>query len=462
MTLTVDQQSDAVKAMAESWPIADALLGGTPAMRKAAQAYLPKWPNEDHESYEARRKTATLYPAFERTLGVMAGKPFSKELTFGDDVPEAIRQWCQNCDLEGRNLHSFMADQMAECLGYGIAGVLVDFPRTTGLRTRADEAAAGVRPYLVMIKHAQLLGWRTTRGQDGVTRLTLLRLAEVAEKDDGEYGTKEVQRVRVLRPGSWELWEQGDRAWAKIDEGATTLDVIPYVPFYGRRTGFMTGKSPLLNLAYLNVKHWQSQSDQDTILHVARVPILFTKGFQEGETITVGASAAVRSENDQADMKYVEHTGAAIDAGRQALEDLQDQMIQTGAELLVAQPGERSATEANNDAEANKSELQRIVEGFEDSIDQCLQLMADWARLGEGGHASLYKDFTAATLTDASAQLVLSLQQAGLITKKTAIREQQRRGMLAPDVDPDDELDAVAEEGPSLGSLGTGDGGPAD
>lgn len=462
MTLTVDQQSDAVKAMAESWPIADALLGGTPAMRKAAQAYLPKWPNEDPDSYEARRKTATLYPAFDRTLGVMAGKPFSKELTLSEDVPESIRDWCQNCDLEGRNLHSFMADQMAECLGYGIAGVLVDFPRTAGLRTRADEAAAGVRPYLVMVKHSQVLGWRTARGDDGVTRLTQLRLAEVVEVDDGEYGTKEVQRVRVLRPGRWELWEQGDRAWTKIDEGATTLPVIPYVPFYGRRTAFMTGKSPLLNLAYLNVKHWQSQSDQDTILHVARVPILFTKGFQEGETITVGASAAVRSENDQADMKYVEHTGAAIEAGRQALEDLQEQMIQTGAELLVAQPGERSATEANNDAEANKSELQRIVEGFEDSIDQCLQLMADWAKLGEGGHASLYKDFTAATLTDASAQLIMNLQQAGLITKKTAIREQQRRGMLAPDVNPDDELEAVAEEGPPLGDLGTDDGDPAD
>jgi hypothetical protein len=36
----------------------------------------------------------------------------------------------------------------------------------------------------------------------------------------------------------------------------------------------MMGISPLRDLAYLNVKHWQSQSDQDTILHVARVPIL--------------------------------------------------------------------------------------------------------------------------------------------------------------------------------------------
>lgn len=40
------------------------------------------------------------------------------------------------------------------------------------------------------------------------------------------------------------------------------------------------GKPPLIELAHLNVKHWQSQSDQDNILHVIRVPILVRIGIQ--------------------------------------------------------------------------------------------------------------------------------------------------------------------------------------
>src|SRR5690606_7312518 len=107
--------------------------------------------------------------------------------------------------------------------------------------------------------------------------------------------------------------------------------------------------------------------------------------------------------------------------GETSLEKLQVQMIQTGAELLIAQPGQRSATEANNDAEANKSELQRIIEAFEDSIDAALQFMADWAKQGEGGHISVFKDFAAGSLSDAAGQLILAFQQGGLITKKTAI-----------------------------------------
>jgi hypothetical protein len=44
---------------------------------------------------------------------------------------------------------------------------------------------------------------------------------------------------------------------------------ITLVTLYTKRTGFMCGSPPLLNMALLNIKHWQSQSEQDNILHVA-------------------------------------------------------------------------------------------------------------------------------------------------------------------------------------------------
>lgn len=452
MALKVQEPSAQVAGYAEDWQLVADLLGGTRAMRAAGTRRLPKWPNESFESYHARLSTATLFPAFARTLGVMAGKPFSKALTYGDDVPDRIREWCDDADLQGTNLHAFAADLLAEALGYGLCGVLVEYPRTDGVRTVADERAVNARPYLVRYNHDQILGWQSAR-TNGVTRLIQLRLAESAEVEDGEYGTKTVDRVRVLRPGSWEIWEKGEKdEYALIESGVTTLTEIPFVPFYGRKTGLMAGVSPLLDLAHLNVKHWQSQSDQDTILHVARVPILAAITDDENFELTVGASSAVRLPIGS-NLMFVEHGGAAIAAGRESLQDLEGQMIQTGAELLVKQPGQRSATEANNDAEANKSELQAIAEGMEDSLDQCLQFMADWVGEQQGGHVSLFKDFGAATLTDASAQLILSMQQAGLISKETAIREQQRRGMLAPDLDPTAEIERAQADGPALGAL---------
>jgi hypothetical protein len=458
MALKVQDQSSEVTEMAAAWAISEALLGGTAAMRAGTTQWLPKWPNETQASYDTRVATATLFPALTRTVSVMTGKPFAKQITLGDDVPPKIVAWCDDADQQGNNLHSFSADVMAEALGYGICGVLVDYPTVAPeqARTLQDERSLGVRPYLVFVRHAQILGWKSVR-VGGVTTLTQLRLAETKEVPDGEFGVKCVPRVRVLEPGRWSVYMPGAKAeddWTLEEGGVTTLTEVPFVPFYGKKKGFMCGVSPLLDLAYLNVKHWQSQSDQDTLLHVARVPILVIIGGDEQAEFTVGASTAGKL-NAGADMKFVEHTGAAIGAGEISLDKLEQQMIQTGAELLVQKPGgDKSATEANNEAEANKSDLQRIVESFEDSLDSVLQLMAMWVGEKQGGHASLFKDFGASTLTDASAQLVLNLQQAGLITKETALREQQRRGMLAADIVPEDELALVAEEGPALGDMG--------
>lgn len=468
MALTVNQQSAEVLQMAREWPLLEALQSGTLAMRAGGASFLPRWPNESEKSYSARLYTATLFPAYRRTVSVMSGKPFSKMLALSDDTPAQIRKWAESIDNQGVNLHAFCAEMFRKTIGNGLAGILVDYPDTTQrdeagnpvdgapARTVAEIEAEGIRPYWVRVMHSQILGWRTVLVQ-GVLRLSQLRLMEVAEEPEGDFGTAAIEQVRVLTPGRWQTFRKNAKGdWEMHREGVTTLDYIPFVPLYGVREGFMVGRPPLIDLAYLNAKHWQSQSDQDTILHVARVPILAAIGVdEEGWELTVGASTSVRLPMGS-ELKYVEHSGAAISAGASALADLQNQMIETGAELLVKKPGERSATEAANDAEANKCDLQRTVETFEDALNTALQFTADFAGLDKGGKATLFKDFGAANLSEASAQLVLSMQQGGLITKGTAIKELQRRGELDGEIVPEDELEAVDQEGPALGGLSDG------
>lgn len=460
MALKVDQCSPEVDDMASNWPILDALLGGTKTMRAAGKALLPKQPMESDEDYKYRLSVATLFPAYRRTVGVMAGKPMSKEVTLADDVPARIVALAQDIDGQGRNLHSFAADLMAEVMGYGYCGVLVDYTRTEGqARTQLDAEIMGARPYWVHVKHNQVLGWRATM-INGAMKLVMLRLSETVEEEDGGYGISRIKQVRVLRPGSWETWRKvGDaQEYTLHESGTTTLDAIPFVPFYGIRAGYMVGLPPLMDLAYQNVKHWQNQSDQDDSARFARKRLLVFTGVDDAYKLEISSDQALKLPQG-ATADVVQGSAESVKIGREELDALEAQMIQTGAELLVARPGERTATEASNDAEANKSELQRIVETFEDSMDQCLQFTADWLKLPDGGHCSLFKDFAAGSLSEATAQLLLSLQQGGVITKATLIKEQQRRGILAADIDPDEELAAVAEEGPALGLIGEGTNG---
>lgn len=463
MTLKVDQPSAAVCEMAKQWHVVDALMGGTPAMRAAGKTYLPQWPNEEDDSYEARLKVATLFPAYERTVSVMAGKPFAKALTLSDDTPDQIRTWAEDIDLQGVNLHTFASEMFYQGIGWGYGGILVDAPKPTRKvsgrpSTRKEQQEQGVRPYWSRIRHDQILGWRTTKGS-GPKKLTMLRIIEADTEDDGDYGELAIFRIRVLRPGSYELWEaradrraKGGTSYKEVESGTTGVNEITFAPVYGVKTGFMTARPPMQNLAYLNVEHWQSKSDQQNILHFARVPILF--GRQLGDSsIVIGAATAVKGDFEKSDLKFVEHTGASIGAGRQSMLDLEEEMIQSGAELLVKKPGQRSATESANDAEANKSDLQRHGESFEDTLDLSLYFTALYSSQKKGGKATLFKDYGAANLTEASGQLVNDMQSRGLIRRVTAVKEQQRRGILSADIDAETEVALAEEEGPEPGTL---------
>lgn len=451
MALEVFQPNEDITALQKEWATIEALMGGTPAMRAAGEKLLPQWPAEDVGAYQTRLRTATLLPAYRRTVNVMSGKPFAKPLDLVD-APPSMATWAEDIDLQGVSLHSFAAEMFDEVVGYGLAGILVSYPKAAPapFRSKAEQEASGQRPYFVRVKHNQILGWIADQVNGRMT-LKQLRLMESAQEPDGPFGVQCVRQVRVLVPGGWQIWKEIDKGkWVMTEEGVTTLKVIPYVPLYGIRKDYMCGQAPLLDLAFLNVKHWQSQSDQDTILHVARVPILAMIGADDKSELTVGGAAAVKLPAG-ADIKFVEHTGAAIKAGAESLSDLEQQMIQTGAELLVKQPGaKRTATESQTDAEANKSDLQRMAENFEDALDQALDFMAQFASLPSGGSVKLYADYGTATLSEASAALIKDLHLSGLVSGVTAITEFQRRGLLSDDIDPEEEFSKAQSEVPAL------------
>jgi Domain of unknown function (DUF4055) len=460
---TVATKSDAVLAMEPDWALASDLLGGTRTMRQRGRQYLPKWPNETDEAYQLRLQAAVLFPAYKRTVQTLAGKPFSQPISLSEDTPENIRTWLQDIDMQGRNLAAFAGDLMEIALSYGLTGIFVEYPRTEGVLTQAEEAAAGVRPYWIQLLPNQILGWKADRIK-GQWKFTQLRFLEIVEEDDGEYGTTKVEQVRVLYPGRWETHRYNDsKTWERVDQGITSLDYVPFVPIYSGRKGFMLATPPMIELAHMNVAHWQSASDQQNILHVARVPILTVSGINDPKwTMTVGASAAV-SLPDGASMQYVEHSGAAIGAGSKELEELEERMRQAGAELLVVQTtGRITATQIHVENAVGMCVLQRMTLDLEDAIDQALKITADFIGAPTGGNINIYNDYAASTLAEASAQLLLQTNQAGKLSDETLHTEYQRRGILSTDLSWADEAARIEAQGPALGLVGTGATPPAD
>lgn len=439
--------TDAVKAMQADWAIVAPLMGGTTAMRAAGKALLPQYPAEEDETYKARLAVSTLLPAYSETVANMTSRVFAKPLQVLEDVPEAISALLPDVDLNGNDLSNWAVEFFRTGLAYGLCHAFVEVPRADGVRTKAEEKAAGIRPYLVMVKPEQVLGWR----YDG-NRLVQVRFLESVEEQADEFTASKVQQIRVLEPGSWRVFRANDKGqWALFDEGATSLAEIPLATFYAGRTGRMTARPPLLELAHMNVKHWQSQSDQDNLLHIARVPLLFMFTDDEDFTLTISAGKATRMPAG-GDAKYVEHTGAAIDAGRQSLQDLVDEMRMAGAKLLKKdQQASKTAAQANEEAAQELSPLARMAGHCADVIAVLLQRMADYLGLPEGGHVELRGNFDADYAPEVSLPALVAMTNAGKLSNETLYTEMQRRGVIAAGSDWEAEKARIEEQGPALG-----------
>jgi hypothetical protein len=158
-------------------------------------------------------------------------------------------------------------------------------------------------------------------------------------------------------------------------------------------------------------------------------------------------------------MKFVEHSGKAIEAGANELESLEERMRQAGAELLVLRPGKITATQTATENAVGMCALHRIAQNLEDALDQALQIMALWIGEQSGGHIELFKDFGAAALAEASTQLLLDATSANKLSDETFFAEMQRRGIVSPDIDWQDEKEKIDAQGPPLGAIGMPSGG---
>lgn len=466
----------AVDEMRKYWAVVDALMGGTSAMRAAGEQFLPKWPKEEKEAYEFRLNGSTLLPAYLETVRNNTGRVFAEPIQLAEDAPPEIVELMEDIDRQGNNLQVWAKSFFELGLSRGMALVLAEFPPTTDeegrplYKNKAQEKAAKVRPYAVVIKPSQILGWKAAQS-DKESILTQFRYIETVEEEDAEneFNVLQVEQIRVLDVGMWRTYRKtaNGKGWELHSQGVTSLGFIPLAVFNPGQTGFMTTVPPLMELAHLNIKHWQSQSDQDNILHVARVPILVSIGVSDGvdETgnpikweMTIGSSSAVRIDNPDGDLKYVEHTGAAIKSGAESLTELKDEMRMAGAKLMQKDKQQtKTATQAEEEAAVELSPLETMAGMLEDCIDNLLYFFASFMRLPNGGHCEVRGNFDVDYAPEVNLPLLKSLADASYLSQETLFAECQRRGVISADVNWDEEKQRISEQGPAPGTLGMGD-----
>lgn len=458
MTSTVANRSAESEEQVTCSAKARALMDGTEGLREAGKTYLPKFDAESETDYTARLNSSWLFNGFRKTVRDMAGRVFAKPIEI-EQAPASIEEWAVNVDNAGSDLSTFARKVFEDGLAAGISYVMVDAPPRQGTVTVAQ--AAALRPYLVHLKATDILGWKVGTA-NGQPVLTQLRIMESLKEDDpkDEFAQKTVEQVRVLdRLDSGvqvRLYRKvkvgNSEDWQMLDEPTMTgLAEITVTPFYANRADFFMGEPLLDDLADVNIAHYQSQSDQRHILHFARVPILHVSGRRADEApLTISASSAITSEDANAKVAWVEHSGQAIGAGRQDLKDLEFQMETHGLQLLVARPGAQSATGETLDAAKETSILAMTADELKNTLEIALDWMCLYAGQPEGCVVKINKEFGVTMMDAQRMTALLSAVNTGNLSRETFIAELSRCGMIAPDVDTDEEIERIGDNAESL------------
>jgi len=404
----------AVLDMMKGWEIMKAVTEGTEYLRENSEAFLPLEPREDYTAYMARVNRAVFSPFTQRLIRAATGLVLRKPITLTGD-PYWTEMFKMDVDGCGSDLDEYARRVLMCSLTYGQSHILVDYPAPSGAVSLAEERQQNRRPYWIEVDPNNLYGWRLDR-ESNYGNLIQARIAEKAVLPDGDFGEKVFEQIRVIEPGKYrvfrkadqidEMYDLNDNSYAgefdaqttgeeytEVESGEFSLGEIPLVTVYSGKTENLVSKPPLLDIAYLNLAHFQRQADLIHSLHVASQPMLVMEGYDDQTkdvAISVNYAMATQPGNK---VYYVEPASSAFDAQSAEIKELQMQMATLGISTLSQQKFVAESADARRlDRVDTNSMLAMVSMELEQKLQKAFNFSAQYVGI-EPPEVKISRDF---------------------------------------------------------------------
>ena len=404
----------AVLDMMKGWEIMKAVTEGTEYLRENSEAFLPLEPREDFDAYLARVNRAVFSPFTQRLIRAATGLVLRKPITLTGD-PYWTEMFKMNVDGCKSDLDEYARRILMCSLTYGQSHILVDYPAPSGALSLAEEREQNRRPYWIEVDPTNLYGWRLDR-ESNYGNLIQARIAEKAVLPDGDFGEKVYDQIRVIEPGRYRIFRKkeqieemydvsdnsvtgnfemgsADKDYQQVESGSFSLGEIPLVTVYSGKTENLVSKPPLLDIAYLNLAHFQRQADLIHSLHVASQPMLVMEGYDDQTkdlAISVNYAMATQPGNK---VYYVEPASSAFDAQSAEIKELQMQMATLGISTLSQQKFVAESADARRlDRVDTNSMLAMVSMELEQKLQKAFNLSAEYVGI-EPPEVKISRDF---------------------------------------------------------------------
>ncbi|QDU67699.1 DUF4055 domain-containing protein [Engelhardtia mirabilis] len=457
-----------VQARKEHWGLPEALLGGTTSMRRGGERWLPKWTIESPERYAERLQRSFLFGIFSHQVGALAYMPFQDRATITPDLPEGLSLMRGDIDGQRTSMEDQARQLEQEALAYGIAGIYVEGPANgEGVVTRADEmdrAAVdprGAQPRFKLYRHSDILEATMDPATGAVRRVRLLE--RVVEQPEDGYQESLVNYAIEATPAAIQRWKfVKGKGWEKDgEERENSLGIVPFVMLDLSDDG----RPPLDDLAWLNLKHWQVQSDFGMNLAFGAIGLLTlsgdVKGSDDSPGVAIQAGGFIHFEREDGSASYVEQTGAALGAHRQEVLDIETRAVVTGSSPLTEVSSVRTATEVSASDRRALTKAESWARQVSHAFTRAMIFAHKWVGVDPDPDlfVSFSSDFAAHQEKAFHLQQIALAVAAGTLPRVELVRALQRFGVIDSSKPAEELMEGAQNDSlpPPLGSDETDD-----
>lgn len=416
------------KALEPKWAEIEAVLGGTIGLRPLARHYLPIEPNEDDGAYRRRVSKAVFTPWYQKLRDAAVAQILRRPIQFSEDTSDDIESHLANIDLQRNDINSFCRKILTEAIDYGSVAILVDYPRVDPETSLADISAKGYRPYWVPICAKEVIDviYEVIGGK---RVLVLLKLCKNIKKRVGKK-SEMVEQIHLYELASGFVIltileeNEDEEKYVTIDSQILTVPYIPIVPL----TDFFC--DPLmLDIACLNIKHYQKNHALDHSLHIAGNPKFVLYGYvkNEGEEIQGDVNEAIIFEHADGRAEWVVCKSVDFEAQERSIEAIEHRMAMLAISQmagLTAQGAKKSINSAQSgiskqmDRVQSDAMLSILSQALQDTIDACLVIHCHYLRESVIPTCEVNKDFQLTKMSAEDVKTWSELLQLGQVTQR--------------------------------------------
>lgn len=452
--LQPDTQGADYKKFFPKWSKIETVLEGDDGIKAAGKIYLPQLNGQTAKEYAAYKERGVFFNAYSRTVQGLTGAIVRKDPVINTD--KRVGDLLPRVGVNNESIQEASRNIVQNIIQFGYYGILVDM---------AEEGAANAKPYFAFYPPQTILNYKTiqTGDEQKLVKLCLLEKRETSSPDN-PYETLVVDQIRDMeivegvltvkifvksdggKRGKDEIWLQdGDDIVPKIV--GKPLDYIPFVFFGSVSNTPKPDEPPLMDLANLNIKHWQLTVDYYHGLHFCAIPTAWAAGFGEKSELYIGGTKAWVSDNPGASCGYLEFSGQGLGAIEKAIKNLESQMAILGARLLEEQKRAAEAAETvRMRYSGDTATLSSVVNCVEQGLIKAIDYLGRWINVEAKAEVTLNREFVSQRLQAQEISALLQAWQANALSLDTFLYQLQTGEILSPDTTIDDEKTRLQDE----------------